>query len=123
MDLFIRGTRRVDLTEAGRAFIEEARKVEGMVQRGIRRARGVARGELERLRIAYSPSVDVHFLSELRKIFTEAEPDLKIEYVSEPVMGQIGGLIDRTYHAGIGILPEEDEALRAVCLFQEPCLW
>lgn len=120
VSLFIRGTRRVELTEAGRAFAEDGRKGLVLIERGVRRALGAGRGEVEVLRIAYSPFVDIHFFSELRKLFSECQPDVKIEYISEPVMEQIQGLIEGRYHAGIGALPIEDETLTTVCLFEEP---
>jgi DNA-binding transcriptional LysR family regulator len=120
--LFIRGTRRVELTDAGKALTDEGRKALEILQNGIRRAIGAGRGEAEVLRVAYSPLVDIHFFSQLRIFLTETQPELKIEYVSEAAPELQRGLIDGRYHSAIGPLPAGDAALSAVCLSQEPML-
>ena len=119
VDLFIRDTRRVELTDAGRALIHNSRTALEFLEHGIRIAIGVGKGEVEQLRVAYSPFVDIHFFSQLRNFLAEAHPELTIEYVSESAPEQIHDLVEGRYHAGIGTLPVDDAALSAVCLFQE----
>ena len=119
VDLFIRGTRHVEPTDAGRALVEDGRKALVLMDRGVRRALGAGRGDFDVLRLAYSPFVDIHFFSQLRAFLAEARPELQIEYSSEVVADQIQGLIEGRYHVGIGPLAASDAALSAVCLFQE----
>ena len=122
VDLFLRDTRRVELTDAGRALIDDGRKALEFLEHGIRRAMGVGKGEVEQLRIAYSPFVDIHFFSQLRNCLAQAHPELEIEYVSEGDPGQIQDLVEGRYHAGIGTLPVDDVALSAARLYEEPML-
>jgi DNA-binding transcriptional LysR family regulator len=120
VDLFIRDTRKVELTDAGRVLAEDGRKALEILDHGFMRAVGAGRGEIEVLRIAHSPFVDIHFFSQLRNFLVQTRPELQIEYVSETVPDQIQGLLEGRHHAGIGPLPVNDDALRAVCLFREP---
>ena len=46
VDLFIRGTRHVEPTDAGRALVEDGRKALELLDRGVRRALGAGRGDL-----------------------------------------------------------------------------
>jgi DNA-binding transcriptional LysR family regulator len=120
VDLFIRDTRRVELTAAGKALTDEGRKALEILEDGIRRAVGAGRGEVDVLRVAYSPFVDIHFFTQLKKFLVEIQPELKVDYVSEAAPELEEGLIDGTYQAGIGPLPIDNNALAGVCLFQEP---
>src|SRR5215831_7023170 len=57
LKLFERDRRRVALTPAGSAFLEEARVVLEQVVHAIETARRADRGELGSLRIAYVPAM------------------------------------------------------------------
>ena len=54
VDLFVRTTREVKLTDAGRAFLQGARRTLADAERAAEDARRAAAGELGQLRIAYS---------------------------------------------------------------------
>lgn len=49
--LFYRTKRQIQLTEAGRAFLGEARRILSQVEQGIRVAQRASRGELQRFLI------------------------------------------------------------------------
>ena len=51
--LFLRTSRHVELTEAGAAFLESARKTLSELQRGVHRVHALGRGELGTLDIGY----------------------------------------------------------------------
>ena len=52
VDLFFRGTRHVEPTDAGRALAEDGRKALLLMDRGVRRALGAGRGDFDVLRSA-----------------------------------------------------------------------
>jgi DNA-binding transcriptional LysR family regulator len=55
-ELFRRNRRRVELTEAGRLFLVEARAVLAQAERAVETAKRVARGDIGVLRVGFTPS-------------------------------------------------------------------
>src|SRR5437870_12766573 len=55
--LLERTAKSVRLTDAGRAFLDEARAVIQLSQQAVRNARAVATGEHGQLRVGYAPSL------------------------------------------------------------------
>src|SRR5262249_58125349 len=69
LSLFERDRRRVVLTAAGAAFLEEARSLLQNVERAVITAHRAARGELGLLRIGYVPAVVHTGLPEIVRAF------------------------------------------------------
>ena len=67
--LFLRTSRRVELTEAGAAFLESARKTLGELQRGVHRVHALGRGELGTLDIGYAMIGMLMVVPDLLKAF------------------------------------------------------
>src|SRR5215217_4853618 len=78
VDLFVRTTRQVKLTEAGRAFLEGARRTLADADRAVEDAKRAAAGELGRLRIAYSWSTRFETLPVLGRAFRQSHPDVAL---------------------------------------------
>src|SRR5215217_6290036 len=78
VDLFVRTTRQVKLTEAGRAFLEGARRTLADADRAVEDAQRAAAGALGRLRIAYSWSTRFETLPTLGKAFRARHPDVAL---------------------------------------------
>jgi len=75
VQLFRRKPRGVELTEAGRAFLEKARTALSSVDEAVVSARRAARGEQGRLSIGVVPSVQFHpFVPSVIRAFREAFP-------------------------------------------------
>jgi DNA-binding transcriptional LysR family regulator len=77
-DLFVRTTREVKLTDAGRAFLDGARRTLAEAERAGEDARRAAAGELGRLRIAYSWSTRFETLPTLGRAFRASHPDVEL---------------------------------------------
>jgi DNA-binding transcriptional LysR family regulator len=78
VDLFVRTTREVTLTEAGRAFLKGARRTLADADQAAEDAKRAAAGELGRLRIAYSWSTRFETLPALGRAFRASHPDVEL---------------------------------------------
>src|SRR4029450_2023005 len=78
VDLFVRTTREVKLTDAGRAFLQGARRTLADAERATEDAKRGAAGELGRLRIAYSWSTRFETLPALGKAFRAGHPGVEL---------------------------------------------
>src|SRR5262245_33673728 len=72
--LLERDRRRVALTPAGSAFLDEARALLGQVARAVDAARRADRGELGTLRIGYVPAMVTTGLPEIVRRFRKRFP-------------------------------------------------
>jgi DNA-binding transcriptional LysR family regulator len=103
--LFDRSAKSVVLTEAGVAFLHEARGILNGVCRSVQIARRTAAGEIGRLALAYAPFFDAALLSRLREAFAIDHPqvDLLLHRVDSEDQGALirSGIID----AGLMMLP------------------
>jgi DNA-binding transcriptional LysR family regulator len=78
VDLFVRTTREVKLTDAGRAFLRGARRTLADAERAAEDAKRAAAGELGRLRIAYSWSTRFETLPALGRAFRASHPGVEL---------------------------------------------
>jgi DNA-binding transcriptional LysR family regulator len=78
VDLFARTTREVRLTDAGRAFLEGARRTLADADRAAEDAKRAGAGELGRLRIAFSWSTRFDTLPALGRAFRASHPDVEL---------------------------------------------
>jgi DNA-binding transcriptional LysR family regulator len=76
VDLFVRTTREVRLTDAGHAFLKGARRTLADAERAAEDAKRAAVGELGQLRIAYSWSTRFETLPALGRAFRASHPDV-----------------------------------------------
>ncbi len=88
-DLFRRQARAVSLTDAGRAFFDDARQILASVQRATDHAQRVARGDLGRIRVGMINSAPFHpFVPRVLREFGGKFPDvaLSLDENSTPVL-------------------------------------
>jgi DNA-binding transcriptional LysR family regulator len=78
VDLFTRTTREVMLTDAGRAFLEGARRTLAEADRASEDAKRAGAGELGRLRLAYSWSTRFETLPALGRAFRASHPGVEL---------------------------------------------
>jgi DNA-binding transcriptional LysR family regulator len=78
VELFTRTSREVKLTDAGRAFLEGARRTLAEADRAVEDARRADAGELGRLRIAYSWSMRFETLPALGRAFRASHPSVEL---------------------------------------------
>jgi len=77
--LFTRNRRRVELTPAGARLLEEARRTHDQLERAVHELRGMAAGELGRLRIGFVSLADYGgVLPALLKAYKSARPGVQL---------------------------------------------
>ena len=88
--LFHRAKRRVELTEAGTAFLQEARTTLEQAAKAVRTAQDIARGEAGRIDLGIVGSVmyEPHFPHVL-KVYRKAHPGVQLSLHEMPILEQI----------------------------------
>lgn len=78
--LFHRLPRGMELTEGGRALLEDARQIVSLVDQAVEGVRRVSRGETGRLTVGFTGSAAFHpFVPSLIRRFRESTPDVRLE--------------------------------------------
>ncbi len=77
--LFNRNKRRVELTPAGRAFLEEVRRIFAQTAHAVRTAQRADRGEIGQLAIGFVPSADLDILPRVLRVWSSRFPAVEIE--------------------------------------------
>jgi DNA-binding transcriptional LysR family regulator len=96
--LFERSNRRVELTDAGRALLGEARGVLDRFDGTLALAERLRSGTAGRVNVAVTPALPPNLLTELLAVFRAAAPDVKVVAksvgdVPDPLSG-LGGRFD-----------------------------
>jgi len=122
VQLFRRLPRGVELTEAGRSFIEDARAALARVGQGVEAAKRAARGEQGHLRLAVPPTAPFHpFVPQVILAFREAYPLVSLtmeENLRMETMEQLrGGQMDVAFLRASIAAPE---GLVVYPLLEEP---
>jgi DNA-binding transcriptional LysR family regulator len=100
--LFDRTKRRVELTEPGRLFLDEARKVLAQADAARLSVADAAAGYTGRLRLAYPSSVSFHpVLPRTLLKFSEAAPGVQVELSEMYTDAQYGALSTGQIDAGL----------------------
>jgi DNA-binding transcriptional LysR family regulator len=90
----------VQLTEAGRVFLEEARQILSHTERATRLAQGARRGETGRLDVAVPPMAIDHALSRVMRQFRRRFPNLAFQLHEMPTPHQFKALVDKDIDLG-----------------------
>lgn len=118
--LFHRTKRRVQLTEAGKAFLEEARQILHKASQAVEMARQVARGENGRLTVGFSGFATYSLLPKVLRIFRERFPLVELELEEMTSSAQVQALQHRQIHLGLMIPPVPDAGLVQESILSEP---
>jgi len=96
VQLFARTNRRIELTEAGAAFLQEARATLKMAERSVRIAQDTARGEAGTIDIGYVGSVmyEMRF-PRLLKAYCQQHPQVRLTLHEQAILPQIDALLKR----------------------------
>jgi DNA-binding transcriptional LysR family regulator len=122
--LFERTNRRVELTEAGRALLVEARATLDQADRAAAVVAQAQRGQIGELRIGFAPSAPLitPFTATL-VAFRKAAPGVRLVLDDQVSAHQIEALLERRLHVGFirsPSVPDLPDALAAIELYREP---
>jgi DNA-binding transcriptional LysR family regulator len=119
--LFDRTSRRVALTDAGAAFVAEARRTLASAEQAIEAARRAARAETGRLAVGYVSSASYELLPAVLRAFRRRAPDvlLVLEEMnsSEQSRGVLAGTLDLGF---VRRPPPTDRRLAGTVVRREP---
>lgn len=120
--LFERTNRNVQLTPAGLAFLEEARRLMVLAERAPAAARRIASGRSGLLRIGFTAASALNVLGPLLGETSRVLPDVDVE-LSELVTGkQINGLLTGELDLGLARPPFDGEVFASKLLYRESML-
>lgn len=119
-ELFERNRKRVNMTDAGRAFVEEARISVLHRRRAFEAARAVAQNAEMLLNIGKSPYADPFLASALLAIRLPLYPQLRIELSSEFSFDLVHEVLAGELDLAIATEPPESRQLAAVKIDESP---
>ena len=119
--LFIRGRGQVvQLTDAGRAFVEEARSALCHAERAIHRARAADEGSDSALVIGHTPYVDQTWISGVLAIRLPLYPRLRVRLATRFAMDLIRSVLASELNFALVTSPPKDARITAVPFARTP---
>lgn len=119
--LLRRSNRRVELTEAGRVFLAEARAILAQTERAVDLAQRAARGEAGELRIGFTASATLSSkIPRAISAFRRARPAVHLQLEEMHTLQQIDALMAERLHLGIIRPAPLPPALTERRLFSDP---
>ena len=119
-DLFVRTSRQVELTPAGRALLEEAPVALGALERAAERARLAGEGIAGTVRLGYAPMAGYETLGAILTAVEHDSPNVTViasEFFSAEIPGRVlAGELD----IGLALFPEPMRGVRSESLRMEP---
>jgi DNA-binding transcriptional LysR family regulator len=118
--LFVRSTRKVELTAAGEVLVEGARAVVAAAVDAVERVHQVAEGRTGRLTIGFSTAAGgVPIVRQIIRAFSERSPGVDIRTKEHDFGDPSAGLADGSVDAAFIFGPLPVEGLSSVTLVQE----
>jgi DNA-binding transcriptional LysR family regulator len=107
--LLRRTNRRVELTDAGRVYLDAARDIVARVDAAADQARRAERGEIGELHVAFTRSTPlIERFPRAIRAFRDAYPAVRLVLVERNTLQQVACLLDGSQHVGLlrgGALP------------------
>jgi DNA-binding transcriptional LysR family regulator len=118
--LLHRTKRQVNLTDSGRAFLDQARAILRNSEHAIQIAQRANRGELGKLGIGFVPSADCISFPEILRVFKKRYPEIHIDLRQLTATEQIDALHHGDIDVGFMRPLTTDRSLRSETIFREP---
>ncbi|MDJ0703868.1 MAG: LysR substrate-binding domain-containing protein [Leptolyngbyaceae cyanobacterium MO_188.B28] len=122
VSLFHRTKRTVRLTEAGKAFWEEAKKTLTQAEKAIVVAQRVGRGEAGHLQIGFTGPVLNSILPTIIRQFQDRFPDIHLQLKRLSTDEQVNALRDEEIQIGLLHPPIDAPFLTQEVIYQEPLI-
>jgi DNA-binding transcriptional LysR family regulator len=129
LPLFKRSAKSVRLTEAGRAFLDEARAVLKRVEEAIDATRTIAAGRRGELHVGYAPSPTARILPPTLRAFQARMPDVRVRLHDLSTEEMLVGVRDAKLQVALVVRPNrrmlrglhfEELARDSMCLAVPP---
>lgn len=119
VQLFLRTKRRVQLTEAGKAFLPAARLMLQQAEQAVQVAQRASRGETGSLAVGFVGSACFALLPPLLRRFREHYPDVHLTLRELTTTQQVQELQQHRLHVGLLRPPISDPALHVETIYRE----
>lgn len=120
VELFHRSKRGVALTEAGRAFLDEARLTLAQAERAAQVARHVNVAQQQKLTIGFSICVFNRILSNIIQTFRQVAPEVSITLTELSTPAQVQALLAGDIDVGFVYLPIDSDDIITEVILSEP---
>jgi DNA-binding transcriptional LysR family regulator len=120
VQLFVRDRRKVLLTEAGRAYLEEARVILERVDLAQQVVRQAGRGEIGSLSFGYEESTLYSIFPDVVRLYKERFPRVALDLREIPTAEQTEALLRGGIDVGLVQEPVTSEELRVETVLYEP---
>lgn len=120
VQLLHRTKRRVQLSEAGQRFLDEARRTLTQAQLAVETVRRASRGEIGRLAIGFVPAADFSIFPRILPTFQSRFPTVQLTLHHLGVSEQLQAIHDGRLHVGIVRLPVDDRTVAVERILREP---
>jgi DNA-binding transcriptional LysR family regulator len=121
--LFVRNTRRVELTSAGEVLVEGAREVIRAVSDALEQVHLVSQGRRGRLSVGFSTAAgSVEIVRDVIRTFAEGAPDVDLQTHEHDFSDPLAGLTAGAVHVAFVFGPLATDGLASVTLLEEPRL-
>jgi DNA-binding transcriptional LysR family regulator len=117
--LFHRTKRHVELTNAGRVFLADARALVAEAEQAARNAQRASRGEIGQLLVACDLWADFLNGARIIRLFARRHPDVEVELRDLTAAEQMAALEGGRVHVGILRPPVQSKALMSERLLSE----
>lgn len=117
--LLIRDKRSVQLTDAGKVFLEEARATLLHSMRAKELAKRAASGYAGTLKIGFVPTADVLVIPKVYRVYSDAYPAVHLELFSMNDLRQREALLEGAISVGVTTMPTVDASATFEKFFEE----
>ncbi len=120
--LFYRNNRHVELTDAGKVFADEVRKMLDYLRRAIENTKRTHHGEIGKLTVGFVGSATYDILPMVLREFRSLYPDVQVHLLELPTPKQIEALREDEIDVGVLRPPVHDENIRTEIVSSVPCV-
>ena len=114
VQLLKRTAKSVRVTDAGRAFLQEARAILKHTDEAVLKARGIAGAEPTELHVGYSPTPVAEILPKTLRAFQRAMPNVHVRLHDRSNKAILDGVRDRRLQLGLIVSSPKASSLRDV---------
>ena len=108
VQLFLRTSRSVQLTPAGRAFLADARRILALAENAVSAAQRVSKGEAGLIKLGFTAASSYSFLPKLLAYSKSELEDVEVELTEMVTIQQVDALRESRLDAGL-VRPPVDE--------------
>lgn len=120
--LFHRTKRQVQLTEAGRMFVQEARVILAQASHAANLASRVHQGEVGQLTIGVAGPVDAPIFVQILRTFARKHPKVGLVLRNMSSLDQTHAISEGRLHVGFVALPIDDAGLATETVMRQPIM-